>query len=87
MKLLKIEPQQNTVQLKIEEAKAGVLNTSSRETAVEFGEVLAIGEGVKSLKVGDKVFVKAWGIDIVNHNEERFYFVNLETNAILGKIK
>ena len=84
---MKVEPLSGIVQLKIEEAKAGNLITSSKESAIEFAEVMAIGEGVNTLKVGDKVFVKAWGIDIVTYNEERFYFCNLETKAILAIVE
>lgn len=81
---MKIKPLGNQIYLKIEEAKAGVLNTSSRETAVEYAEVIEVGEGVKSVKKGDKVFVKAWSIDIINHNDKKYHFVNLDTNGILA---
>lgn len=88
MNQLKIEPLGNIVHLKIEEAKAGILDTSSRMTAVEVAEVVAVGPDVKSdLKQGDKVFVKAWGIDLINHEDKRYFFVAEDTNAILAKIK
>lgn len=83
---MKVKPLQNTVYLKIDEARAGVLDTSSRSSAVEYAEVLAIGEGVKSLKVGDKVFVKAWAVDIVDHGDKKYYFVNLDTNGVLAVV-
>ena len=75
------------VQIQMNEATAGVLDTSSRESAVEFAEVVAVGEQVNSLKVGDKVFVKAWAIDIVTHNEKRFYFCDQTSNGILAKVR
>lgn len=80
-----IKPQKGIVYLKIDEAKAGVLNTSMRTSAVEFGEVLAVGEGV-TLKKGDKVFVKAWGIDNITHEDKKYHFVHIDTNAILAVI-
>lgn len=83
---MKIKPSELIVQLKIEEAKAGDLVTSSRDSAVEYAEVLAVGDGVKSLKVGDKVFVKAWAIDIINHEDKKYYFCNLNTSGILAKV-
>lgn len=76
----------NMVALKIEEAQAGVLDTSSRETAVEYAEVLAVGSKVESLKAGDKVFVKAWAVDIINHNDTKYHFVDITSNGILAKV-
>lgn len=97
---MKIQPLGNIIQLEFEEAKAGDLLTSSRESAVEYAKIIAIGEKVditmkKSDKVGeyikfgvgDYVFVKAWAVDIVVHEDKKYYFVNLDTNGILAIIK
>ncbi len=84
---MKIEPRENIVHLKIDEAKGMVLDTSSRASAVEFGEVISVGEGVKELKKGDCVFVKAWAIDIVNHKDVKYHFVNVNTGGILAIVK
>lgn len=83
---MKIQPERDIVQLKLDEVSAGALDTSSRDSAVEYGEVIAVGAGT-TLKVGDKVFVKSWGIDLVNHEGKKFYFVNIGTNAILAKVE
>lgn len=83
---MKIEPLESIVQLKIDEAKAGVLDTSTRNSAVEFAEVIAVGQLPMGLKVGDKVFVKSWGIDIINHNGEKYYFVNTTNKSIVAKV-
>ena len=84
---MKIQPLPGIIQIKLEQAQAGVLNTSSRESAVEFAEVLAIDEKCGMIKKGDKLFVKSWGIDTISHKDEKFYFVALETNAILAIVK
>lgn len=83
---MKIEPMPNVVYLKTEAQKVGNWDTSSKDSAVEFAEVVGIGEGVKNLKVGDKVFVKAWAIDLVNHEGIWYKFCNLNTDGILAII-
>ena len=87
-----ITPQPNIIQLRIDKAPAGVLDTSSKESAVECAEVIAVGSAVCDgkdgvhLKVGDRVFVKAWAIDIITHDDQRFYFVDQTSNGILAKL-
>lgn len=83
---MKIRPLKNTVYLKIDKPQAGVLDTSSRNSAVEVAEVVEVGEGV-DIKVGSKVFVKSWGIDIVDHGDVKYHFVNLDTNAVLAVVE
>lgn len=83
---MEIKPMPNTVYLKIEENKAGVLDTSSRASAVEIGEVVAAGEGVK-ITIGSKVFVKSWAIDIIDYEDKKYHFCNIETNGILAVVK
>jgi co-chaperonin GroES (HSP10) len=82
---MKIEPLKDTVYLNIEKPKAGALNLESTKSAIEFGEVIAVGSGV-GLNVGDKVFVKAWAIDIVSYQDETYYFCNINTNGILARV-
>lgn len=87
---MKIIPIYNHIQLEFEEATAGDLITSSRESAVEYAKVIAIAENIKgtfNLKVGDYIFVKAWAIDIINHQDKKYYFIDLDTNGILAVIK
>jgi len=81
-----IKPLGNNIQLKIEEAKAGALITSSRDSAVEYAEVISVPEECNYVKVGDKVFVKAWAVDIIQHNDQKYYFCNVETNGILAVV-
>ena len=87
---MKITPLGNTIQLEFEEAKAGNLITSSRESAVEYAKIVSLGtslEGSEVYKVGNHVFVKAWAIDIINHEDKKYYFVNLDTNGVLAVVK
>lgn len=80
--MIKIKPLENEIQIKLDEATAGALDTSSRESAVEYGEVLAVGENVQGIKKGDHIFVKSWGIDSIYHDEKRYNFVNITTGAV-----
>lgn len=101
---MKITPLGNIIQLEITEATAGDLITSSRESAVEYAKVVAIGTQVENikriegtenvykkqlpdLKVGDHVFVKAWAIDIINYQDKKYYFCNLDTAGVLAIVK
>lgn len=84
---MKIKPLKGIVHLKIDEVTAGALNTSMRPSAVEVAEVSEVGEGVTSVKKGDKIFVKAWAVDNIVYNDQKFYFVAIETNGILAVIK
>lgn len=54
---------------------------------VEAGEVIAVGEAVKWLKIGDTVFFDSWGSSktpVVNG--EQHYVVSVREDVILGKI-
>lgn len=83
---MKIEPARKTVYLKMEGVKVEGLNIESMRTAIEYAEVLAVGEEVDNFKKGDKVFVKAWAVDMINHEGKEYRFVNVETNGILAKV-
>lgn len=81
-----IDPLPGIAYIKTEAQKAGALDTSSRDSAVEFAEVLAVGDGVDALKPGDRIFVKSWAVDNIYHEGEWHRFVNLETKGILARI-
>lgn len=85
---MKITPLGGSIQLKIEKVSAGALDTSSKATAIEIGEVVAVGEDVTlKVKKGDTVFFKSWACDIVNHEEKPYYFVNQDTKGILAVVQ
>lgn len=85
---MKIKTLGNRIQLDIKEPSVGGLDTTSLPTAIEFGEVIGVGESIKSdLEVGDKVFFKAWGVDIITHEGKRYYFISEDTNAICALVK
>jgi len=83
---MKIKPLQGIIYLKIEEPKAGVLK-STTPAAIEYAEVLAVGEFVEGIRKGDHVFVKAWAIDNIVFEDKKYYFVAEETNGILAIVE
>lgn len=89
-----IEPLPGIIQLELEEAKAGVLDTSSRQSAVEYAKVVAVGGVTKidgitviSPEVGDHVFVKSWAVDIITHEDKKYYFVDSASKGVLAVVK
>lgn len=93
---MKITPLGENVQLELDEVTAGALNTSSRDSAQEYAKIIALSPNVienakdypKSCpKVGDYVFVKAWAIDIINHEDKKYYFCNLNSNGVLAIVR
>lgn len=86
MQINQAEPLAGFVQVKMEAVKAGVLDTSSKDSAVEVAEVVAVGRDCHDLKVGDRIFVKAWAVDNIFHDGEWYRFVHVDTKGILAKV-
>lgn len=93
---MQIEPMPGVIYLKTQATKVGGLDTSGKESAVEYAEVLAVGSkgGEMAFQMqpsefvlapGDHVFVKAWAIDTIDHEGVRYEFVHVATNGILAK--
>lgn len=82
-----IIPYRNKIQLKIDQPTAGGLDLSSKPTTVEVGTV--ISDGFEHLKIikGDRIMFKAWAVDIINYNNENFYFIDADSEGICAIIK
>lgn len=50
----------------------------------EYGEVVAVGNEVKQVKVGDKVGFSVFGVEKLVIGEEKFYFVKEDDEFLLG---
>ena len=86
----KIYPCEGEIQVKFNDAKAGDLVTSSRKSAVEVGEVVAVGEGVTlKVKKGDMVFVKAWAVDTIYNplDDKDYHFISEFTHGVKAVVK
>lgn len=88
MKQLKVQPIGDILFLDIEKANVGALDTSSVKTGMEWAKIRAMGPDVKGYyKVGDKVFVKAWAVDIIHYEGEDYYFTSEERKGICAIIQ
>ncbi len=84
---IKIQPLGDQIQIKIEQASLGALDTSSMKTGVEWGEIVGIGPEVKGdYKIGDKIFCKAWAVDSVLYDGTDYYFTSEARKGICAKI-
>lgn len=52
----------------------------------KYGEVIAIGDGVTEVKVGEHIGFIEWGMNKLEINNETFYFVRQDPRWILGTI-
>lgn len=83
-----IFPLYDYIQLSIEKAKLGNIDTSSMKTGQEYATILAIGPDVKNkdLKVGDNVFINSWATEIKLYDKKEYFFISEERGGIVAKI-
>ena len=62
-------------QLLIKPAEKKQILVGERKSLYEYGEVTAIGDEVKNIKVGDKVGYVVWGIKDLEIDGIKHYFV------------
>lgn len=86
---MKIQPCNDEIFLTIEEAKLGQLDSSSVKTGMEWAVISEIGPEVKSkdLKIGSKIFVKAWSLDIIEYEGKSYVFTSESRKGIKAIIK
>jgi co-chaperonin GroES (HSP10) len=82
---MKIKPASGQIYLKIDTPKIGVLQ-STKDSAIEYAEVIEVADDIDTFKKGDKVFVKAWAIDTVTYEGKKYNFVNIESNGVLATV-
>jgi co-chaperonin GroES (HSP10) len=88
---MKVKPLGKVIYLKLDtvEQIGGAtvsLDTSSKKTTREFAEVLAVGPDVKTVKKGDKVFVKGWSVDIIVHDKKEYFFTNEDRDGLCAVV-
>ncbi len=56
------------------------------DSLCEYGEVLAIGEDVKKIKIGDTIAFISFGVEHFEMDGEKHYFVNEGNEFVLAKV-
>lgn len=86
---MKILPIGDNIFIEIEQANMGNLDTSSVKTGMEWAVIKALGKDVqnKDLKIGDKVFVKAWSVDVILYDGKDYYFTSEARKGICAILK
>lgn len=60
---------------------------SDQGALCEYGNVVAVGDEVTKIKVGDKVGFLVWGVSKLEIQEKAYYFLNESADFILGFIE
>lgn len=55
-------------------------------TKCEYGTVIAIGDSVEDIKVGDVVGFTVWGTRDLTIDDKKYYFLYQDDRFLLGKI-
>ena len=70
--------------LLIKPVEQNTILKSAEGSMCEYGIVTAIGSEVKYLKVGDKIGFTVWGVNKLNIEDEKHYFISEDPRFILG---
>lgn len=73
--------------LEIKETSAGGISVHQGAQIQELGTVLAVGEFVNGIKKGDVIHFKAWAIDCITVDGEKYYYLDSDSTAICGIVK
>lgn len=82
---MKITPFGNNILLKPTQKKQ--ILVSDQGSLCEYGEVLAIGSDVKNVKVGDVIGFLVWGINSLQVENDKYFFIPESADFILGTIE
>ncbi len=78
-----MKPFGNKIRLDIPSVSVGAVKTDS---IAERGVIVDIGVAGErhGIKVGNVLYFKAWGVDIITHGAEKYYFIDADSSAICG---
>lgn len=81
---MKIEPFGDQILVNPIEKKSPFV--SEQKLFCEYGTVVAVGQDVKSVKPGDTIGFTVWGLNHLEIDGKKHYFVQEDPRFILGKI-
>jgi co-chaperonin GroES (HSP10) len=81
---MSIKPTGKNIIIKCSVDKIGNFDVSSKATAKESGEIIAIGDEAKGFEVGQTILFKAWDISIIEYEGEKYNFIQCDSPAICG---
>lgn len=79
-----IKPFGNNILIRPTERKQVLV--SDRKSLQEYGEVVAIGDEVKGIEVGQTVFYTVWGTKSLEYQGENVYFIPADPRFLLGTV-
>lgn len=82
-----IRPKGKKLLIKCSVEKIGNFDVSSKATAQEVGEIIDIGQDVVGFSKGDKIMFKAWGIDSIEYQNEKYNFIDFDSPLICAIIE
>lgn len=76
-----LKPLNNKIMLQIDEMKIGAIQSDSISEA---GRIISTGPNVDKVlfKEGRMLYFKAWAVDIITKDDEKYYFISADSDAI-----
>jgi co-chaperonin GroES (HSP10) len=85
------EPVGKKLLLEIQESTAGAIGVHQGAQIQEIGTILKVGPKVNNinpdLKTGTVILFKAWQIDIITIDKEKYYFMDADGDALCAIMK
>lgn len=79
-----IKPFGNNILVKPVVKKQILVNAQT--SLCEYGDVVAVGEDVKYIKVGDRIGYTIWGVNKLEIENDSHYFIPEDPRFVLGTI-
>jgi co-chaperonin GroES (HSP10) len=89
----KVTPLGRKILLSIPETKTGSLIVQQGAQIQEIGTVLDISKKVLDdleyygIDIGDTIHFKAWGVDIICIDQDKYYYLDVDSDALCGVVK
>lgn len=74
-------------QILVEPVEQKQVLVSRQKSLCEYGKVLAVGSDVKHVKVGDTIGFTVWGLNSLEVEGKKHYFVQEDSQFLLGTIE